>query len=117
MNVIETAFIIMNLGVLSAAGLYKVAANVAIMPITCTSIGITFVLFVVIISYHLAAKILQTKCGQEVIACVIKMYYCLQEKRIELGNQENCITDSDSSDDNIATYPEVKLTEPLLVTD
>ena len=115
-NLIETVFI-MNLGILSAAGLYKIAANVAIKPITYTSTGITFILFVVIISYHLAANISQTKCGQELIARVNKMYHCLQEKRTELGNQENCITDSDSSDDNIVTYTEVELTESLLVTD
>ena len=114
-NLIETAFV-MNLGLLSAAGLYKVAANVAITPITYTSTVITFILFVFIISYHLAAKVLQTKCGQVMIGCVNKMYHNLGERRVESDTEENCSTDFDSSD-NIVTYSEVELTEPLLVDD
>jgi hypothetical protein len=110
-NIIESAFIL-NLGLLSAAGLYKVAANVAITPaITYTSTGVAFVLLIAIVSYHLAAKISQTKRGQKLIACVNKTYHCLRKSGAELDrSQRNSITDSDSSDDNIVTYTEVELT-------
>ena len=116
-NLIESAFI-MNLGLLSAAGLYKVAASVAITPIiTSTSTGVAFVLLVAIVSYHLAAKISQTKCGKELITCMNKTYRCLRERGAELRrNRENSVTESDSSDDNIVTYTEVELTQPLLAT-
>ena len=114
-NVIETAFI-MNLGLLSAAGLYKVAANVSITPITYTSTGIAFLLFVAIVSYHLIARMSQTKCGQILIARVKKMYHSLRQRRITLDTEEDIISDSDCSD-NIVTYSEVELTEPLLVID
>ena len=117
-NLIESAFI-MNLGLLSAAGLYKVAANVAMTPIiTNTSTGVAFVLLIAIVSYHLAAKISQTKCGKKLIAFVNKTYRCLRESGAErIGrSRRNSVTDSDSSDDNIVTYTEVELTEPLLVT-
>ena len=116
-NFIETAFI-MNLGLLSTAGLYKVAANIAITPITYTSTGITFALFVAILSYHLTAKVSQTKCGQQLMASVNKMYHCFREKRLEFGcTQKNTVTASYSSNDKKVTYTEVELTEPLLVTD
>ena len=110
----------MNLGLLSAAGLYKVAANVAITPIIInTSTGVAFVLLIAIVSYHLAAKISQTKCGKKLIAYVNKTYRCLRESGAErIGHsRRNSVTDSDSSDDNIVTYTEVELTEPLLATD
>ena len=118
-NLIESAFI-MNLGLLSAAGLYKVAANVAMTPIiTNMSTGVAFVLLIAIVSYHLAAKISQTKCGKKLIACVNKTYRCLRESGAErIGrSRRNSVTDSDSSDDNIVTYTEVELAEPLLATD
>jgi hypothetical protein len=117
-NIIESAFIL-NLGLLSAAGLYKVAANVAITPaITYTSTGVAFVMLIAIVSYHLVAKIVQTKRGQKVIALVNKTYHCIWESGAELGrSQRNSITDSDSSDDNTVTYTEVELTEPLLASD
>ena len=118
-NLIESAFI-MNLGLLSAAGLYKVAANVAMTPIiTNTSTGVAFVLLIAIVSYHLAARISQTKCGKKLITCVNKSYRCLRESGAErIGrSRRNSVTDSDSSDDNIVTYTEVELTEPLLATD
>ena len=114
-NVIETAFI-MNLGLLSAAGLYKVAANVAITPITYTSTGIAFLLFVAIVSYHLIVKMSQTKYGQILIARVKKMYHSFHQRRIIPDTKVVIISDSDSLD-NIVTYSEVELTEPLLVTD
>ena len=114
-NLIETAFI-MNLGLVSAAGLYKVAANVSITPITYTSTGIAFLLFVAIVSYHLIANMSQTKCGQILIARVKKTYHSFQQRRITIDIEEDIISDSDSSD-NIVTYSEVELTEPLLVTD
>jgi hypothetical protein len=116
-NIIESAFIL-NLGLLSAAGLYKVAANVAITPaITYTSTGVAFILLIAIVSYHLAEKIAQTKCGQKVIAFVNKTYHCIRKSGAELGrSQMNSITDSDSSDDNIVTYTEVELREPLLAS-
>ena len=118
-NLIESAFI-MNLGLLSAAGLYKVAANVAITPIiTNMSTGVAFVLLIAIVSYHLAAKISQTKCGKKLIAYMNKTYHCLRESGAErIGCiRRNSVTDSDSSDDNIVTYTEVELTEPLLAND
>ena len=114
-NLIETAFI-MNLGLLSSAGLYKVAANVSITPITYTSTGIAFLLFVAIVSYHLIANMSQTKCGQTLITRVKKTYHSFQQRRITIDIEEDIISDSDSSD-NMVTYSEVELTEPLLVTD
>ena len=113
-NLIETAFI-MNLGLLSAAGLFKVAANVDITPITCTSTGITFVLSIAIISYHLAAKVSQTKYGQVLIDFASKLYHSLRERRKEIDTEVNQFIDTDISD-KIVTYSEVELAEPLLVT-
>ena len=112
-NLVETTFIL-NLGLLSAAGLYKVAANLAIMPITYTSTGITFISFIAIISYHIAVKLSQTKCGREMIAYANQMYQSFQE-RGKLETEESCTADFDNSN-NIVTYSEVELSEPLLYT-
>ena len=113
MNLIESAFIT-NLGVLSAAGLYKVAANIPITPIACTSTGIAFILFIAIISYHLAAKVSQTKFGRVImVSCINKLYHNLQE-RTKVNTEEISVTDSNSSGHRV-TYSEVQLSEPLLI--
>ena len=114
MNLIESAFIT-NLGALSAAGLHKVAANIPITPIVCTSTGITFILFIAIISYHLAAKVSQTKFGRVIMVSFInKLYHNLQERRTKVNTEEISVTDSDSSGHRV-TYSEVQLSEPLLI--
>ena len=78
-----------------------------------------FVLLIAIVSYHVAAKISQIKCGKELIACVNKTYRYLWESGAErIGrSRRNSVTDYDSSDDNTVTYTEVELTESLLATD
>ena len=57
---LETAFLL-NLVILPAATLYQINSAAAILCITYTSTGIAFVLFLVIIIYHLTQKIIQLK--------------------------------------------------------
>ena len=115
LNVIESAFI-MNLGLLSAAGLYKVAAesDVSIAPITYTSTGIAFILFTVIVLYHVVAKVSETKYGEVLIAKIKKYINKYQQQTTELESEEENITEN--SLESTVTHSEVELREPLLAT-
>ena len=114
LNVIETAFI-MNLGLLSTAGLYKVAAGIAITPITYTSTSIAFILFVGIILFHITAKVSRMKYGQVLIANTKKLYDNRWLRSIELESAvENITEECSENTESLVTYSEVELREPLL---
>ena len=113
LNVIESAFI-MNLGLLSAAGLYKVAADVSIAPITYTSTSIAFILFVVIVLHHIVTKVSETKYGEVLIANIKKFVNNRQQQETELESVDESITEN--SLESTVTYSEVELREPLLAT-
>ena len=56
----------LNLGVLSSAvGFYQDNTDAIVPAITCTSVGITFLLFVVISFYHLVLKIAESQRGRD----------------------------------------------------
>ena len=74
LNVTKIVFI-MNLGLLSTAGLYKVAAGVAITPITYTSTSFAFILFVTTILFHIIAKVSRTKYYGLVLIVNLKKLY------------------------------------------
>jgi hypothetical protein len=64
LNLLENVSIL-NLGIVSAAvGLYQDNTNTVVPAITCTSVSISFVLFVLIILFHLAIKILSSQRGR-----------------------------------------------------
>ena len=54
---LETA-VLLNSVILPAATLYRINSTAAIVSITYTSTGIAFVLFIAIVFYHLAQKII-----------------------------------------------------------
>ena len=64
LNVLENAFIL-NLGVLSAAvGFYQDNTDTVVPAITCTSVGITFIIFVAIVFGHLVLMISNSRRGE-----------------------------------------------------
>jgi hypothetical protein len=63
---LETAFLL-NSVILPAATLYRINSAAAVARITYTSTGIAFVLFVAIITYHLAQRIIQLKKVQNLV--------------------------------------------------
>ena len=114
LNVIETAFI-MNVGLLSTAGLYNVAAGVAITPITYTSTSFAFILFVSITLFHITAKVSRMKYGQVLIANIKKLYNNCWLRNSELESVvENITEESSENTESLVTYSEVELREPLL---
>ena len=63
-NVLENAFIL-NLGLLSAAvGFYQNNTATVVPAITCTSVGISFLLFAVIVFVHMECKIMKSRIGR-----------------------------------------------------
>ena len=63
LNVLENAFIL-NLGILSATvGFYQDNTDNVVPAITCTSVGITFIIFVAIVFGHLAHKVFKSCIG------------------------------------------------------
>ena len=113
LNVIESAFI-MNLGLLSAAGLYKMAGDMSIALITYTSTSIAFVIFIVIVLYHIIIKVSETKCGKVTVANIKKFVNSLRQRETELEPVDKYITKNGL--ESIVTYSEVELREPLLAT-
>ena len=64
LNLLENVSIL-NLGILSAAvGLYQDNTSTVVPVITCTSVGISFVVFMLIILFHLAIQILKSRRGR-----------------------------------------------------
>ena len=112
LNVIKSAFII-NLGLLSTAGLYKVVADVSIAPITNTSTCIAFILFMVIVLYHVITKVSETKsCGKVATANIKKFINNCWQREIKLESVNENITKNGL--ESIVTHSEVELREPLL---
>ena len=65
LNLIEVVFFL-NLGTLSAVAHYQIGSGRSVTAITYTSTGITFVMFLVIVSYHIKVRIVSFKWGQYV---------------------------------------------------
>ena len=59
-NALEIA-LLFNLGILSVIMFYTLLTNGSIALTTCTSIGITFILFVMIMIYHVIQKIMYVR--------------------------------------------------------
>ena len=71
LNVLENAFIL-NLGALSAAvGFYQDNTETVVPAITCTSVGVTFIVFVAIVFSHLVRKTSKSRVG-EVLKSLVK---------------------------------------------
>ena len=66
LNLVETIFIL-NLLILSIATFYQINTAISIEPITYASTGISLSLFIAIILYHIATKVLNTKQGQQIM--------------------------------------------------
>ena len=101
LNLIEVIFIL-NLGILPTAVLYQNTTDSAIEPITYTSTGIAFVLFIVIVIYHLILKIINLK--------TLKMVIKSRKKR---GGQKNNQLEINKPKIEVTTTT-VELLEPLL---
>ena len=87
LNVLENVFFL-NLGVLSSAvGFYLESTDTVVPAIACTSVGITFLLFLSIVFYHLALKLSSSQTYRVLKERVMK------RKQLD-GKIEDCSTDS-----------------------
>ena len=75
LNFVECSFIL-NLGVLSAGGLYIVAVGTSITPISLSLVSIAFVLFVTIIIYHFTLK-----CSNLITNLMKQLKSCIKRKK------------------------------------
>ena len=107
---LETAFLL-NSVILPAATLYRINSTAAIVSITYTSTGIAFVLFIAIVIYHLAQKIIQMKNVQTFISTA-KESLSLKISRKE--NKQHSIEMTELSNKVTFSVIDLDLNEPLL---
>ena len=114
LNVLENAFIL-NLGLLSAAvGFYQNNTSTVVPAITCTSVGISFLLFVVIIFVHLVLKIVRSRQGRDLMDSVKwKRFKPQGDQQVELAEDG---VEMSALEPTVVTHTvvEVSLNEPLL---
>ena len=120
LNLIETAFIL-NLLISSIATFYQTnAAAISVKPITYTSVGTAFALFVAIILYHIMAKVLSTKQGQKINVRMIQYRHLLKlhRKSKQSVQSEGVGTDlagHDSESKDKVTHSVIQLLEEPLI--
>ena len=112
LNLVETAFIL-NLLTLSSGSLYKDNTGTLIKPISYTSAGITLLLFISILIYHISLKVTNTKFSQKTKAVLTNHYHLLTKLKVSGQNQCSQI----KFQPNEVTYSEITLEEPLLEYD
>ena len=117
LNLLENAFIL-NLGILSAAvGFYQDNTSTVIPAITCTSVGISFVLFAIIVLCHLVVKVLNSRRGHTLSHIIQRNFLAAKGKgdEVELkvpvdeGSQLKSLTAAVTQ-----SVVDVSLNEPLL---
>ena len=104
---IEVMFI-SNLGILSATSLYNISSDSSIIPITYTSVGIAFALFIVISFFYLIIKLTQSRNGKLLVAFVRDK---LQRKQIN-EEDEVVMIPADEAITQV-TYSEVNLEKSI----
>ena len=108
LNFVECSFIL-NLGVLSAGGLYSVAVGTSITPISLSLVSIAVVLFVGIITYHFILKF-----SNVITKLMKKLKSCMKRKKTassdvhDITAKENQLTAALVSSQDV-TYSEVAL--------
>ena len=116
LNLLENVSIL-NLGVLSAAvGLYQDNTSTVVPAITCTSVGISFVVFMLIILFHLAIKILNSQRGRTLNDTLQRKF--LKAEREEESKEQGVGEGSELKQLTAAAVTQsvvdVSLNEPLL---
>ena len=111
LNLIEMIFM-MNLGILSATGLYKVSRDSSILPVTNTSVAIAFVLFIIISFCHAMEQISNSRKGKVLLNAV---KYKLQLKKGK-GGEGDIVALPEAEVLCEVTYSEVKLEHGELKT-
>ena len=96
--------VLMNLGALSVTSLYKISSNSLILPVTNTSVGVTFVLFMAVVFYHFILKITQSRKGKLLLISIKKK---VQHPKSEEDDRAVIIPAKEVM--NEVTYSEVKL--------
>ena len=86
---------------LSVVSLYWICTDTQIEPIVYTSTGISFILFIAIVIYHLIEKIMKLKIFQNIVRKL--------KEQTSMGNQPNRIVETKK-----VTSTVIELGEPLL---
>lgn len=89
--------------------LYWICTDTGVEPITYTSTGTVFVLFIAIIIYHSILKIIKSKIVQETKN---KLKEQTGTNTVTADNQPNRVIKT-----NTVTYTTIELGEPLLMND
>ena len=115
LNVIETAFIL-NLLILSLGSFYQINTGSSIKPVSYTSTGIAFVLFIGILIYHITLKVTKTIFGQKIKSKLTNYLRSLTKFKSEGLNRHKCRPSQALryQPKDMVTYSEIKLEEPLL---
>ena len=104
LNLINNSFIL-NLTILSAVSLYGISVDTSIKPVILTSAGIIFVLFAIIVVYHLTWKVIKPA---PIVKKVISIKKKLKEQRV-ISQHSNI-----SEQKNEVTCTTIELREPLM---
>ena len=84
LNLLENVSIL-NLGILSAAvGLYQDNTSTVVPAVTCTSVGISFIVFMIIILYHLFMKVLNSQRGRTLNDTLRRKFLKTEHEELEL---------------------------------
>ena len=114
LNVIETAFIL-NLLILSLGSFYQINTGSSIKPVSYTSTGIAFVVFIGILIYHVNLKVTKTKFCEKTKSKSTNYLRSLTKLKSEGLNRHKCrLSQVIYQPKDVVTYSEIKLEEPLL---
>lgn len=121
LDLLENTFIL-NLGTLSAAvGLYQDNTSTVVPAVTCTSVGISFMIFVVIVLCHLVTKVLESHRGRALKDTIERKFLRAEGTRDEAESKKEPAGAGEGSELKQLTAAEVtqsvvdvSLNEPLL---
>ena len=106
LNVLENVFLL-NLGLLSAAvGFYQSSTTTVVPAITCTSVGISFLLFVAIVFSHAFFRIMKTRKGRALKD--------LAKTKMFRSKDGGVTQRTHGSDDTLQTLKETLVTESVV---
>ena len=110
LSILEIIFIL-NLGILSAAvGFYQEGTGTLVPAITCTSVGISFLIYIAIVFCHFILKLSKSHR-----VCALKDLLQRRLLKLKCGGEELTeLVDESRSMDVTQTVVEVSLNEPLL---
>ena len=119
LNLLENAFIL-NLGILSAGvGFYQDNTSTVVPAITCTSVGISFMLFAVIVFCHLVLKALKSRRGRTLNDTIQSKFLKTEGKEDEAELKKSGVGEGSELKQLTAvavtqSVVDVSLSEPLL---